>query len=285
MGRLYNHMDESLKQMKLEANALKKQLKSLPNGNLLLRNRKKSDGDVRKNYCYHYRDEGNMRKQRIIKNDEDILFKELVRKRMIKRALPLYKNNIDALEKCLSKYKDFSLYTMMEEIPNAYEAVSEIVTPPSKYESDVTRSFKFENRLWNELEEQKNKFHDEMLRNGDINFGEGTVVFRSKSEYIIASLLKEYGISYKYEVPVCLSRHTIYPDFALRRSNDGHVMFWEHFGLINDSNYREKMYRKLSEYSQCGLTLWDNLITTSDLPEGGIDTSLIRKIINVFILC
>ena len=41
---------------------------------------------------------------------------------------------------------------------------------------------------------------------------------------------------------------------------------------------------KLSEYSQSGITLWNNLITTFDLPEGGIDTSLIRKIINVFIL-
>ena len=145
-------------------------------------------------------------------------------------------------------------------------------------------SYNIDNELWDELDGHSNRFHNEMISTGDINAENADNIFRSKSEYIIASILKEYNISYKYEPELRLPERTVYPDFALRRPADGHVIFWEHFGLINNNDYREKMYMKLSEYSQSGITLWNNLITTFDLPEGGIDTSLIRKIINVFIL-
>ena len=48
MGKLYNYMNESLKQMKSEANDLKKQLQTLPDGNLLLRKKSSPDGNVKK---------------------------------------------------------------------------------------------------------------------------------------------------------------------------------------------------------------------------------------------
>ena len=284
MGKLYNYMNESLKQMKSEANDLKKQLQTLPDGNLLLRKKSSPDGNVKKGYCYNYYDERNIRKQRTIKNDEDILFNSLVKKRLIKRALPIYANNIEALEKCISKYIDLNLYSIKENIPNIADTFCEMLIPPHKYQSDMIRSYNIDNQLWDELDVYSNKFHDEMISIGDINDKNADNVFRSKSEYIIASLLKEYNISYKYEPTLRLPERTVYPDFALRRPADGRVIFWEHFGLINNNDYREKMYMKLSEYSQSGITLWNNLITTFDLPEGGIDTSLIRKIINVFIL-
>ena len=104
--------------MKSEANDLKKQLQTLPDGNLLLRKKSSPDGNVKKGYCYNYYDKRNIRKQRTIKNDEDILFNSLVKKRLIKRALPIYANNIEALEKCISKYIDLNLYSIKENIQN-----------------------------------------------------------------------------------------------------------------------------------------------------------------------
>ena len=55
---------------------------------------------------------------------------------------------------------------------------------------------------------------------------------RSKSEAMIAQLLKQNQIPYRYECQLILDDMEIYPDFTIRHPRTGEVFIWEHFGLL-----------------------------------------------------
>ena len=77
---------------------------------------------------------------------------------------------------------------------------------------------------------------------------------------------------------------TIYPDFVIRRKRDGKIFIWEHFGLISNDEYRQKMYRRLEELHEAGFNLWENLLISFDSMEGSIDVDFAEKIINLYLM-
>ena len=83
-------------------------------------------------------------------------------------------------------------------------------------------------------------------------FSENGERVRSKSEVIIADILKNNGIPYRYEYPVLINRN-IHPDFCCLNVRTRKEYFWEHFGKMDDIEYaRQKLERTLkSESSDC----------------------------------
>jgi len=72
---------------------------------------------------------------------------------------------------------------------------------------------------------------------------------RSKSEVIIANLLSEREIPFKYEYPLFAPDATFYlPDFTIE--NKGKTWYWEHVGMLDNTDYanhwkeKEKWYNK-----------------------------------------
>lgn len=88
---------------------------------------------------------------------------------------------------------------------------------------------------------------------------------RSKSEVIVANLLKQLGIDYEYETELYFRGDTIVPaaekesagvryikpDFTIRNTNDGRPVYLEHLGMMDSFAYRsdwadrDQLYRKL----------------------------------------
>jgi len=90
---------------------------------------------------------------------------------------------------------------------------------------------------------------------------------RSKSEVIIANMLFDRGIPFKYEVPLYAPDGTFYlPDFTVRWH--GEDWYWEHFGLMQNEAYRNHNETKMTWYERHGFK--DRLITTTE--EGGFDS-------------
>ena len=93
---------------------------------------------------------------------------------------------------------------------------------------------------------------------------------RSKSEVIIADNLKMLGIPYKYEAPVTLDNTekgtkaiTVYPDFTCLNIKRRKVIYLEHFGKMDDPDYRHKeFFWKLKNYEAAGLIQGKNLLMT-----------------------
>lgn len=109
---------------------------------------------------------------------------------------------------------------------------------------------------------------------------------RSKSEVIIANLLKENGVSYEYEPEFKIKR----PDFIIKRDDIGITYIWEHLGMLEDKNYNNKWQEKKKWYIDNGVTSTEDksnslyqLITTCD-KKGVIDSTEIDSIIKEYLI-
>lgn len=135
------------------------------------------------------------------------------------------------------------------------------------------------NLNWASIEGQQNNFHDEHR----VHIWNG-IRFASKSEMLIAMALTSYGIEFKYESKLYINGRYIYPDFVIKRPKDGKIFVWEHFGKMQDDDYRLKNFNRLEEYHQAGYYLWDNMIASFDLGKNSINMDHIDKIIKLYLL-
>lgn len=114
-----------------------------------------------------------------------------------------------------------------------------------------------EQQKWMEENEETNPHFKEsakyITKNG--------IAVRSKSEKIIADMLVDWGIVFKYEMPLVINGITYYPDFTIF-TESGEIIYWEHLGLMDDDAYFLKNCRKLRNYRLNGLSDHTNLIVT-----------------------
>jgi exodeoxyribonuclease V alpha subunit len=97
---------------------------------------------------------------------------------------------------------------------------------------------------------------------------------RSKSEVIIANMLADRDIPFRYEIPLYAPDGTFYlPDFTITWR--GEEWYWEHLGLLHNERYRNHWETKRAWYEKHGFA--DRLITTS---EGkGFDSTVVLEML------
>lgn len=106
---------------------------------------------------------------------------------------------------------------------------------------------------------------------------------RSKSELIIANMLYRDGIPYEYERPVMLKNKSIkYPDFTVLNTRTGKEYLFEHFGMMDDPEYRFKNLEKIKDYENSGYIQGINLIMSFETKDNPLDTEHIKKLIKAF---
>lgn len=72
---------------------------------------------------------------------------------------------------------------------------------------------------------------------------------RSKSEVIIANMLFDNGIDFKYEEPLYALDGSMYlPDFTV--TFRGETYYWEHVGILNNAKYKNHWNNKLQWYNK-----------------------------------
>lgn len=104
---------------------------------------------------------------------------------------------------------------------------------------------------------------------------------RSKSEMEIANLLDQMGIPYRYEAELILPNGKVrYPDFTLLKMKTREEIYYEHFGLLDDSGYRRENLQKIGEYAQNGITLGKNLIFTFEAQGSPLNLKSIRSMLS-----
>ena len=107
---------------------------------------------------------------------------------------------------------------------------------------------------------------------------------RSKSEIIIADMLYQRGIPYRYEARLQLGREIFHPDFTILRRSTRALMYWEHLGRLDKPDYRERNVKKLNSYSKNGIHLGKNLILTFETENQPLDLDVVRIMIEQFCL-
>ena len=109
---------------------------------------------------------------------------------------------------------------------------------------------------------------------------------RSKSEVIIANLLNGYSdiLRYQYEKPLYLENDgtevVVHPDFTVYNMITGKIIYWEHAGMIDDTEYASDFVRKYNLYLANGFIPCDNLMITFECQEKPLDIGNVKRIIN-----
>lgn len=113
---------------------------------------------------------------------------------------------------------------------------------------------------------------------------------RSKSEWIIADKLHAAGIDYQYEQSLMLGDIERLPDFTIVDDDSGVIWYWEHNGLLDNIEYRQRWERKLTAYRDNGILPLcegggDNgtLLTTAEKHGTGLDSVEISKNIDTIL--
>ena len=103
---------------------------------------------------------------------------------------------------------------------------------------------------------------------------------RTKSEVLLADMYYELGIPYRYEAQLRLKNgETKYPDFTLLDVKNKKIIYHEHLGLLDDSDYRYKNLKKLNEYRRSGIYPGKNLIITYEADGSPLNIKDIREMV------
>ncbi len=106
---------------------------------------------------------------------------------------------------------------------------------------------------------------------------------RSKSEIIIADVLDGYEVPYLYEKPLHFSNgEIVHPDFTLLDIKARKEIIWEHFGMMDDIEYRNKAFLKIREYESNGYYQGNNMIWTFETSKYPINIKCIDGMIRSF---
>lgn len=254
-SRLENLLEEERRKRDLMIDEFKK----LPKGELTIR---KSAGKY-----FFYR--GYRGKWIGIGKDSD-LKQKLVRKCILKNMIAACDINCKLLDQSIvlsrktADLKGRSLHGITYErirrlFPTAYYAYSE------------------EQRRWMVSGSYRNHFNEAGLK----YVTACGIKVRSKSERIIADLLAEHHIAFRYEAEFVTDRGSLFPDFMIMR-RDGKIVIWEHLGLMDDADYYRKACDKIERYRMEGFTQHTNLICTYE--EDIVSPETLNDIIARYIL-
>ena len=101
---------------------------------------------------------------------------------------------------------------------------------------------------------------------------------------IIANALYMNRIPYRYECELVLGDVTLYPDFTILHPDTSEVYYWEHFGMMSQSAYREKTVQKLKLYGEHQIFPFHQLITTYESESVSLDSEMIQKVIEMYFM-
>ena len=203
-----------------------------------------------------------------MKKSEYALAKKLTIKKYLKLKIQLLEASLVNLEK---QSVHFSI------IENKLEKL--LSDPAYIYLlSDYLSENQLEGKHWMNADYPKNMQYPEHLTHPTV----GGLLVRSKSESMIAILLSERGIPFRYENVITINDVKIAPDFTILHPVTGKIYYWEHFGMIDNEAYCNEFTSKIKLYSKENILLSDNLIASFETKEHPLTYNMINNILNQY---
>lgn len=264
MRTLESSLRKELRQLRKIVEEVEKRLKTAPAGNLRIA--KKGNGVE---YYYKNKTE-NDGKRRYMRKSEEKLVKRLAQRDYDTSIVKNAEERIKAIETFLSKYEKTSLKRVYQKT-NHYR--KKLIFPIVKSDDEYVNE-------WTSVEYRGKGFLEDMK---EIVTEKGERV-RSKSEKIIADKMNALGVPYRYEYPLTLDGNIkIFPDFTILKMPEREEVYLEHFGLMDDINYVEKVMWKLNTYERNGIYLGVNLFITYETSKNPLNMKMLDKLLrNLF---
>ena len=228
----------------------------------------------RKNVEYYYKEENSNRNSksnngRYIRKEEYDLAVKLAQRDYDKVII----NNAKERAKCIEEFlKNYQKTDLSEAYLNTNSYRKKLISPVILPDEEYVKQ-------WQSVVYQGKKFADDDI---EIITEKGERV-RSKSEKIIADKLFSLGIPYRYEYPLKLSDGMrVYPDFTILKLPEREEVYLEHFGMMDDADYVDKVLYKLNTYEKNKIYLGVNLFVTHETSKNPLNTraldGMLRKL-------
>lgn len=202
---------------------------------------------------YYYKVDPVSGKEKIIPKSDHGLILQLIERHHTEKLLKILRENIKIQRSVLRKYSSYAYEDVIKDAGKSYRAESI---------GDISPGAPLHSSLMHRT-----------------SFGLGV---RSKSEALIAEMLKRHGIDFEYEAALeLLDEYGVpdvrYPDFTLHIGDE--TIYWEHIGMLADDGYRAAAERKMHLYFINDIMPGSNLIVTCDDSSGKIDMVGVSRIV------
>lgn len=218
-------------------------------------------------FQYYVREHPTDKRGRYLKTSEKELTKRLIQKRYDELIVKQIQKELDILEQLNTTTNPY------EEIYNKIHVGCDMVTPLMLTDEECVKK-------WYECQYDRMGFAE----NAPEYYSKKGERMRSKSETVIADHLDKYGVPYLYECPIEIDGKMYYPDFKILNVHTREVIYWEHFGIMDDSDYMNKAIKKINTYAQNGLVLGENLIVTFESVRTPLDYKVVDAQIKTYCL-
>lgn len=105
---------------------------------------------------------------------------------------------------------------------------------------------------------------------------------RSKSEVFIANALLAHNIPFRYECQLSTPHGIFFPDFTTLHPQKEDIIYWEHFGMMDNSEYATNVFQKIAYFNSIGIIPGVNLIMTFETKDHPLTTTVIENTIRSF---
>ncbi len=121
-----------------------------------------------------------------------------------------------------------------------------LLLPNRKIKISPIGCFKMTDEKWNNLRQSANS----IPITTDYSFN--GIPMRSRFEMLVAGILDELNLQFKYEIGITVKGETIYPDFTVYLPEVGMCFIIECLGKVDESDYIFRNTNKLSAYYYAG---------------------------------
>lgn len=210
-----------------------------------------------------------------LRKDEIQIAKALAQKEYAKNLLKIADERVKQVNNFLMSYEE-------NELGKVYSNLSvqrkELITPIVLDDEEYARRWmaveyrrKPEKIYYNEYGQKKPETEYYSKRNEKV---------RSKSEKLIADLLNDMGVYYRYEYPIQLKGYydgVAYVDFYLLNVKERKEICYEHCGMSDDRGYYNDFVFRSNCYTKNGYIQGENLLYSFESSEYPVNLKAIEK--------
>lgn len=252
-------IQEELEKEQQEIKQISKKLQTAPSGKLLVAKNKKSV------QFYQRMDKGQKGRLYLSKKDEATI-RRLAQKRYEENLLASQKENFHILSQVL---------LLLQKTEDPHDVFSKMPAAIQPYITPIypTRAGYVQHWLTDKTGLPSNaNFHPENC----IYLTENGEKVRSKSEMTIANLLRAMQLPYQYEKPLVLNGQLTYPDFTILDADTQTEVYYEHFGMMDQEEYRTAALQKIEKYEKAGLTPGKQFLFSFESAQVPFNGNLVR---------
>lgn len=235
---------------------LKESLQKLPDERICSRKRNGA-------YAYYLRikkDDGKWHEKYLSVKDTEYI-KKCCEAAYYRKLIPVLQREMRTLQSFMRYYKPAGKHDVWTKLPDGYK----------KLTSQIFRDKKEICKAWEYGEFNANPMQ---ITNARYVSKKGEVM-RSRIELIVADMLYDLGISYRYECRLDLASGYVFPDFTIMHPESLELYYIEIFGMMDDPKYESDAFRKIAKYAASDV--YSHLLMFFDHKDAPISPACIRQ--------